>query len=340
LIARRLREIGREIPIQTNTEECDFMKFLLTMKNDFVFKKLLCESTEILIDLLNSVLELSEKRRIRSVQIKNPIILPEEITQKYIVLDILATDEAGYVYNIEMQVRQYADYSKRALFYASRLYAGQLESGEDYGELKPVIGIHFLNYEEYSDYDDFHFRFEMRDVRNHGLRLTEDMTIHIFELPKFERSMKKSHIKDAMTEWLRFFNHAHEEDETMRASYENPVIHKAFGLLEDLSADEKNRYLAEVREKAMRNERSELAAARREGRKEGFEEGRKEGAEEVIRQGICEAIELGLSLRFGDEGLEMMPAILHIKDCDRLRAIKNAIRTAKDISEFKAIAGN
>lgn len=304
------------------------MKFLLTMKNDFVFKKLLCESTEILIDLLNSVLELSEKRRIRSVKIKNPIILPEEITQKYIMLDIRATDESGNIYNIEMQVRQYADYSKRALFYASRLYAGQLESGEDYGELKPVIGIHFLDYEEYSDYDDFHFRFEMRDVRNHGLRLTEDMTIHIFELPKFEKIAKKCHIRDAMAEWLRFFNHAHEEDETMRASYENPIIHKAFSVLETLSADEKNRYLAEIRRKAMWNERFELAAARREGREEG------------IRQGICEAIELGLSLRFGDEGLEMMPMILHIQDCDRLRAIKTAIRTAKDISEFKAIAGN
>jgi len=306
--------------VQTKKGECDFMKFLLTMKNDFVFKKLLCESMEILIDLLNSVLELPEKRRIRSVKIKNPIVLPEEITQKYIVLDIRATDESGNIYNIEMQVRKYSDYLRRTLYYASRLYAGQLESGEEYSELKPVIGIHFLDYEEFPDYDDFHFCFELRDVRHHKLKLTDDMAIHIFELPKFERKAKTGHIRDAMTEWLHFFNHAHEEDETMRAQYRNPAIIKAFGVLEALSADEKSRYLAEIREKALRNERSELAAARREG--------------------IQEAIELGLSLKFGEEGSAMMPLIMHIQDCDRLRDIKNAIMTAKDISEIKVIIGN
>lgn len=51
----------------------------------------------------------------------------------------------------------------------------------------------------------------------------------------------------------------------MRASYKNPAIHKAFGILESLSADEESRYLAEVREKALKTEKSELAAAERRG---------------------------------------------------------------------------
>ncbi len=42
-----------------------------------------------------------------------------------------------------------------------------------------------------------------------------------------------------MTEWLYFFNHAHEEvNETMREHYTNPAIQKAFGVLTTLSADE------------------------------------------------------------------------------------------------------
>lgn len=304
------------------------MARLLTPKLDFVFKKLFCEDTEILTDLINSVLDLPEVRRIRSVRIKNPIVLPEEITHKFIVLDILATDKAGNSYEIEMQARQQDFYPKRSLYYASKIYAGQLDSGQEYDTLRPVIAIHFLDYEQFPDYkDDFHFCFEMRDIRHPKLKLTDDMAIHIFELPKFE-NVRKKHPKDVMKEWLHFFNHAHEEDETMKAQYKNPAIRKAFTVLETLSADEKNRYLAEIRENALKNERSELASAERRG----IEKGRKEG--------LIEAVEALLSFRFGDKGSEMMPLIQQIRDCDRLRSIKNAVMTIKDISELKAILRN
>jgi predicted transposase/invertase (TIGR01784 family) len=281
------------------------MRPLLTPKLDFVFKKLFCDDREILTDLINAVLDLPKNRRIRSVQIKNPIILPEEITQKYIILDILATDESDHLYDIEMQARQYDYYSKRTLYYASRIYAGQLDASGEYGNLCPVIGIHFLDYEEFPDHSDFHFCFELRDIRHPELRLTDDMAIHIFELPKFEKIGKVGRPKDAMREWLHFFNHAHEEDKIMRASYyKNPAIHKAFNILETLSADEKNRMLAEIREKALRNERSELSAAKKKGIEEGIIKGEsekaKKTAETLLKMGvlsieqIAEATELSI----------------------------------------------
>ncbi len=246
---------------------------LLTPKLDFIFKKLLAGDTGVLTDLLNSVLGLLKGRRIRSVRVRNPIVLPEEITRKYIILDILATDESGCLYEIEMQVRRTDSYPKRALYYLSRIYAGQLDSGEDYEKLKPVIGIHFLDYEMFPDNEDFRFRFEMKDVRHPKLRLTDDMALHLFELPKFEKIMKNRQMKDALGEWLHFFNHAHEEDKTMRTAYKNPAIHKAFDILETLSADETVRHLARVREGALRNERSELFYAEKRGEKKGEKKG-------------------------------------------------------------------
>jgi predicted transposase/invertase (TIGR01784 family) len=261
---------------------------LLTPKLDLVFKKLFAGNPDILTDLLNSVLKLPKDRRIRTVEVKNPIVLPEEITQKYIVLDILATDESGFSYEIEMQVRRYESYSKRALFYLSRIYAGQLESGENYEELKPVIGIHFLDSEMFPGLADFHFLFEMRDVRYPELRLTDDMSLHIFELPKFEKIIKTGQLKDRLSEWLHFFNHAHEEDRTMRTSYKNPAIQKAFDVLETLSADEETRQLARMREDALRNERSELFYAEKRGLEKGLEKGLKKGLGKGRREGLRE----------------------------------------------------
>jgi len=258
---------------------------LLTPKLDFIFKKLLAGDTGVLTDLLNSILVLPKNRRIRSVKVKNPIVLPEEITKKYIILDILATDGSGQSYEIEMQVRRSDSYPKRALYYLSRIYAGQLEAGEDYEKLKPVIGIHFLDYEMFPDSEDFRFRFEMRDIRHPGLSLTDDMSLHIFELPKFERIVRTGQMKDALGEWLHFFNHAHEEDKTMRTAYKNPAIHKAFNILETLSADETVRHLARVREDALRNERSELFYAEKKGLEKGRQEGRQEGLEHGMKKG-------------------------------------------------------
>jgi predicted transposase/invertase (TIGR01784 family) len=83
-------------------------------------------------------------------------------------------------------------------------------------------------------------------------------------------------------------------------------------------------------------------------RKEGFEQGIQQGVQQGIQQGIeqgirdglTEAIELGLGLKFGDKGISLMPLIRLIHDCERLRAIKNVIKTAKNLSDVKTIIEN
>jgi hypothetical protein len=59
--------------------------------------------------------------------------------------------------------------------------------------------------------------------------------------------------------------------------------------------------------------------------------------EEGLQQGLREAIELGLNLRFGDKGLQLMDRIRQIDDTDRLYMIKNAVLTAETIPEFQNI---
>jgi predicted transposase/invertase (TIGR01784 family) len=247
------------------------MKDLLTPKLDLVFKILFEMIPGVLADLISSVLKLSGNRRIRHVTVKNPIVNPdEEIKQKFVILDILAEDRKGRHYDIEMQMNSYKFYPKRTLFYACRLYTKQLASGEDYGKLMPVIGIHFLDYTQYSEYDAFHFCFGLREKDHPELVLTDDMELHLIELPKFEKKTgKKLKFRTRLEEWLHFFNHAHEEKEKiMRTHYTNPLIHTAFTALETLSAEEKTRILAQKREESLMNERYELAAAMKKGRGE------------------------------------------------------------------------
>lgn len=51
------------------------------------------------------------------------------------------------------------------------------------------------------------------------------------------------------------------------------------------------------------------------------------GMREGLREGLLDTIELGLELRFGDFGLQLMSEIRPIQDLDVLRAIRQAIKT-------------
>ncbi len=75
-------------------------------------------------------------------------------------------------------------------------------------------------------------------------------------------------------------------------------------------------------------------------RNEGIQIGEERGEKRGHRLGLLEAIELGLSLRFDDQGLKLMPFIQQIKDTDRLKSIKDAIKTVKDVSDIEAMIEN
>lgn len=61
--------------------------------------------------------------------------------------------------------------------------------------------------------------------------------------------------------------------------------------------------------------------------------GRIEGRVEALHSGI----ELCLELKFGSEGLQLMPSILQISDVDILKSIQQGIRTSNTVEELRCI---
>ena len=127
------------IPIVTDTGK-------LNPKIDFVFRRLFGseENKDLLISLINSVVEPTP--HIVDVTIKNPFNLAAYRDAKESILDIKAIDRDGTWYDIEMQLEAHSLYGRRAIYYLSKTYSGQLESGEDYSNLNTTIGIHFLDF--------------------------------------------------------------------------------------------------------------------------------------------------------------------------------------------------
>ena len=124
--------------------------------------------------------------------------------------------------------------------------------------------------------------------------LTNKFGIHFFELKKIGKHPDKN---NHMQLWLQLINAETEEELDMLENTNVQEINQAIVVLRKLNADEKMRYLAEMREKSLHDEVSALEGAKEEGIAEGIAQG--------IQKGIAQGIEKG-EKRKEDELIEKM----------------------------------
>ena len=256
------------------------MSDLLDPKNDYVFKRLFADAPALLAALIDAIRP--QAAPIARLTVKNPTIDAEELRGKYIILDLLVEDTDGAQYNIEIQVRRYRAWSARSAYYLAKLVSGQLVAGDDYGGLKPVIGIHLLDFDLFQDpehQEQAIWCFEMRDAVTPTVTLGQELQLNLIELRKADRLQRTT---GALAAWIALFEHW-QEDQTM-SQIANEPVRAALDKLRHLSADAETRRLAFVRERALHDERSLLKDAREEGMEEGMEKGRQEAQRELLEQ--------------------------------------------------------
>ncbi len=82
----------------------------------------------------------------------------------------------------------------------------------------------------------------------------------------------------------------------------------------------------QAREDAYKQAREEVSKACRE-----------EGLREGLEKGLQEAIELALDIKFGEEGLTLIPRIKAVNSLEKLEEIKSIVRTAKNFHEVESV---
>ena len=256
---------------------------LLDPKNDYIFKRLFATAPDLLSTLINAVR--FEEKPVEVIEVLNPRIDPAELTGKFIVLDVLAKDQQGQLFNIEMQVRHFHAWSQRGMYYLANTLVKQLGSGDNYLELKPVIGIHLLCFDLFTAPEQIqqaNWCFEMRDRWQPATRLGAELQLHIVELDKADR-LKTASSTPGLAAWIAFFEHWSEESTMNQLSY--PPVQEALRRLKDLSADNDTQQRAQMRERALRDEVTELFAAEQRGEQRGLEQ----ALAKMLQNGMNEA---------------------------------------------------
>jgi len=277
---------------------------LLDPKNDYVFKRLFTQAPELLVSLINAIRD--RESPIASLEILNPSIDPQTLSGKHIVLDVLAVDVEGRRFNVEMQVQRHRAWGSRSLYYLAKLLSGQLKSGEGYESLRPVVGIHIMDFDYFKEQEVIHavdafsgtdrvaseqyvWCFALRDRDQPQITMGEELQLHFLELPKALRVLSSrpraktlraspevrsgdaglvsTNFASALAFWVNFLKRW-QEDQVM-SSMDHPPVQKALNMLRAMSADEIEQQFAFERERALLIEQMELHAARAEGEAAG-----------------------------------------------------------------------
>jgi conserved hypothetical protein (putative transposase or invertase) len=260
---------------------------------DVVFKAVFgsADSIAITTDFINSFLEAAGKQKAIALTIQNPFRLGRFYGEKDAVLDISARDELEREFQLEIQVRPYADLPRRMLHNWAACYLSRLRKGEDYKALRPVISIWILEHELFRDGRWLH-SFGIRDPGTET-SLCEDLSIMIIELPVWRREHARERgrfsIEREADRWLYFLVEGDQLDpEATPETLAGTMVEEAVKTMAGFTRSEAARDLYRRRLEFSMEQASIKAEARQAGLAEGRAEGRVQGRVEGRIEGQAE----------------------------------------------------
>ena len=251
-----------------------YLKHSIDPMVDCVFKALLGapENINLTINFLNAVLKPDVP--IKDVDILNPYNEKEFHSDKLTIVDIKVKDTQERSYQIEVQLAVFTYLPDRMLYTWSDIYQSQLNSGDDFDQLKPVVSIWLLGENLLKQSSGYHHHFQAYDPVN-KIRLSDHFSIHILELAKWQ---KKSDVLDKEDQWFYFFKNAKHWDQ-LPNELDNLEMRQAMQVLTRFSEKEKAYHLYQSRQNALRDEATKKHLLEKAERKMKEAERQKEEAE-------------------------------------------------------------
>lgn len=240
--------------------------FIMKPKVDFCFKELMADEF-VRRGFIAAVLDVSPET-IMSTELLSTHLRKEHKNDKLGILDIRILLQDRTQLDIEIQVESFELWPERSLFYLAKVYTDQMHEGDDYDKLKKCIHIGILDFELFSEDEQYYSRFHIwEDERRR--KYTDKFELHIFELPKLK---KYEYPETELLNWMRFMSAEKKEEFEMLAE-KDEYIEKAYDRLTKISADEQKRLEYEAREKAIRDHNWMMKTSLRNGFKKGYDSG-------------------------------------------------------------------
>lgn len=262
---------------------------LLKLTNDYVFKRTFgyAGDEEVTKIFLRDILQ----TEVTKVELdKNTITEKDLLDDKVGILDIKASINKNIECDIEMQVVNQKDIEKRILYYWSKIYSKTIKEGRGYETLKKsiVVLIADFKFDKFKNIEKYITKWNIREEEYSKVILTDVLEIYIIELEKFSKSTESRASKN-LNFWIKFIKNPEvvnmsENNKDKSIKETKTAIDKAQKKLEKLSQDEHEIYLAELREKYIRDQYSIEAYGYDRGKEDGIKEKALEIAKKMLEQ--------------------------------------------------------
>ena len=228
-------------------------RVLLKPKNDVVFQSLFNQSHERITKAF--VEDLLEEKVNKIVINDTKELYREKPEEKLGILDLEVDVNEEKKIDVEIQLIEKANFTERLLFYYAKLYGSEIKKGSKYEEYKKVVIIAIIDFELKltKEIEKMETKWRIREDENTKIILTDALEIHIIELSKAKDAYKKDK-ENRKVQWMMFLDNPNTE-EVGKIMEENKEIKEAVVEVHKMSEDEKIRKLADLREKAIMDEK-------------------------------------------------------------------------------------
>lgn len=203
---------------------------LLSPLADPVFKRIFGEEKEILIELINTFIELDEP----VVEIE---YLPQEMLHdapdgKLSVVDVRCKDSQMRTFIFEIQIIRKPYFQERVLYYAAKAYSRQLVKSSKYDELQPVYVMSILDHSIDSTSEKWLHRISFMN-EHEPKRKVKGIHLIYLELEKCRKRINFN-LQNAQERWITFLTDP-EKIMTMstKEKHDYPFLIKAVELLDE-----------------------------------------------------------------------------------------------------------
>ena len=261
---------------------------LLQPKIDIVFQSLFNKKNA---EITKSFIEALLDEKVNSIEINDTKELTrDKPMNKLGILDLELDINNKEKVDVEVQLLKNDEFIHRLLYYWSRLYSKQMQRGEEYTKAKRVVIIAIVDFE--IDITKELRRMEtiwnIREKEKTEKVLTDLLEIRIINLRRVREAYQKDK-ENKKNQWVMFLEDPNSK-EVKEIMEKNEDVKKAIITVKEMSEDEKMEKLAELREKAIRDEKALYNTGIREGKEIGKKLGEKLGREEGERKNKIEVI--------------------------------------------------
>ena len=278
---------------------------LLQPKIDIVFQSLFNKKNE---EITKSFIEALLDEKVNSIEINDTKELTrDKPMNKLGILDLELDINNKEKVDVEVQLLKNDEFIHRLLYYWSRLYSKQMQRGEEYTKAKRVVIIAIVDFE--IDITKELRRMEtiwnIREKEKTEKVLTDLLEIRIINLRRVREAYQKDK-ENKKNQWVMFLEDPNSK-EVKEIMEKNEDVKKAIITVKEMSEDEKMERLAELREKAIRDEKALYNTGIREGKELGREEGERKNKIEVISRMLKDNMDIELIKKYAnatDEEIE------------------------------------